>query len=167
MNFASGKSLCSVSAWAIVSQLCSTIPGLPAAAASGPSSAKNSALHAASGAASKSRRKAEHASSRTAGSTWRKSPRRLRRCRARPRHQRPRSLLTKLSGDVRPASRSGNPPGSTWKRTSLLTLSSLEWRPSSRATTWVPLRPVPPTKTIGRSLFAGSGSGCAPSFVVR
>ena len=35
----------------------------------------------------------------------------------------------------------------------------LLWRPRKRATTWVPLRPVPPTNTIGTTRSCGRSSG--------
>ena len=49
----------------------------------------------------------------------------------------------------RPASRPGNPRSSTWKRTSIGIIARRGCLESSFASTWVPLRPVPPTNRIG------------------
>ena len=56
---------------------------------------------------------------------------------------------TDRSFETLPSSRSPRPQRSTWKRVSTGISASRVLRHSSCAITCVPLRPVPPTKTIG------------------
>ena len=165
MSLAPGKRRISVGLSAIVKQLISISPGLPASAATGQSRSRKRLRQARSTFVPTVRSKSATAASKRSRSTTLCRPRTLRPKAIRRtttgatsparirRHQNRFSLRRNCSGVTCPASRSGKPCGLTWKRASIGTRAQCEWLERSCETTWVPERPVPPTNS--RSGFSG------------
>ena len=143
-----------------MSQLCSTMPLTSSVASWGQTTSQNRSRAAASG--SESKRSSNVATARSNRSRGTKLY--IPRIRPvwNPRHQNPRSRRRKARLVVRPSSSAGRPrSASTWNLHSTGISRSFPWRPSSRATMCVPLRPVPPTKLTGGTRFMPD-SGAPP-----
>ena len=161
---ASGKIRPRPPAAAIVKQLISTSAGLPSSSASGPSSSKKRSREASTTSSVGGRLElgdrrlealargdlVEPADLRLAAPA-RGEPAQAHGPAAADPHAVPpeasAACSTNSSGVVRPSTTSARPFGLQWKRHSIGTAANRECSPSRLATTWVPLRPVPPTKT--------------------